>query len=177
MQPITIVYDGLCHLCSGSIAWIARRVDDRVHFVPVQSDEGAEALKALGLNALDPESFLVVKDGQCLQKSTAVIAALNVVGGGWKMVAWLLGLLPRSIADRIYDWVAANRYKWFENARRVLCPGRKATLDKNDGVHRIVESRPCLALARRRGFCCSVERPGADDVRLEQVEEFSTTDG
>ncbi len=119
MQAITIVFDGLCHLCSGSMAWIARRVDARVRFVPVQSDEGAEALKAVGLNALDPESFLVVKDGQCLQKSTAVIAALNVVGGGWKMAALLLGMLPRSIADRIYDWVAANRYKWF--GKRATC--------------------------------------------------------
>jgi predicted DCC family thiol-disulfide oxidoreductase YuxK len=119
MQAITIVYDGLCHLCSGSMTWIARRVNGRVRFVPAQSDEGAEALKAVGLNALDPESFLVVKDGHCLQKSTAVIAALNVVGGGWKMAALLLGLLPRSIADRIYDWVAANRYKWF--GKRTTC--------------------------------------------------------
>jgi predicted DCC family thiol-disulfide oxidoreductase YuxK len=119
MQAITIVYDGLCHLCSGSMAWIARRVDARVRFVPVQSDEGTQALKAVRLNALDPESFLVVKDDHCLQKSTAVIAALNVVGGGWKIAAWLLGLLPRSIADRSYDWVAANRYRWF--GKRTTC--------------------------------------------------------
>jgi predicted DCC family thiol-disulfide oxidoreductase YuxK len=122
MQPITIVYDGLCHLCSGSVAWIARRVDDRVRFVPAQSEEGAEALKAVGLNALDPESFLVVKDGQSLQKTTAVIAALNVVGGGWKIAALLLRLLPRSIADKIYDWVAANRYKWFGKRATCLVP-------------------------------------------------------
>ena len=123
MQAITIVYDGLCHLCSGSMAWVARRVDDRVRFVPVQSDEGAEALKAVGLNALDPESFLAVKDGQCLQKSTAVIAALNVVGGGWEMAALLLGLLPHAIADRIYDWIAGNRYKWFGRRATGFVPG------------------------------------------------------
>jgi Domain of unknown function (DUF4166)/DCC1-like thiol-disulfide oxidoreductase len=38
--PVTIVYDGLCHLCSGSVAWIARRVDDRVRFVPVHHAKG-----------------------------------------------------------------------------------------------------------------------------------------
>lgn len=38
--PVTIVYDGLCHLCSGSVAWIARRVDHRVRFVHAQSGEG-----------------------------------------------------------------------------------------------------------------------------------------
>ena len=76
-------------------------------------------MKAVGLNALDPESFLVVKNGRCLQKSTAVIAALNVVGGGWKAAAFLLGLLPYSIADGIYGWVAASRYKWF--GKRATC--------------------------------------------------------
>jgi predicted DCC family thiol-disulfide oxidoreductase YuxK len=116
---VTIVYDGLCHLCSSSVAWIARRVGDAVRFVPVQSAEGADALKAAGLNALDPESFLVVKDGQSLQESRAVVAVLQVVGGGWKAAALLLRLLPRPAADRIYGFVAANRYKWF--GRRTTC--------------------------------------------------------
>jgi predicted DCC family thiol-disulfide oxidoreductase YuxK len=116
---VTIVYDGLCHLCSSSVAWIARRVDDGVRFVPAQSAEGVEALRAAGLNALDPESFLVVKDGQSLQKSGAVITVLHVIGGGWKAAALLLRLLPRPAADRIYGWTAANRYKWF--GRRATC--------------------------------------------------------
>jgi predicted DCC family thiol-disulfide oxidoreductase YuxK len=116
---VTIVYDGMCHLCSGSMAWIARRVDRRVRFVPAQSEEGAGALKAVGLDALNPTSFLVMENGRFLQKSTAVIAILHVVGGGWKMAAWLLGLLPTSVANKIYDWVAANRYRWF--GRRQSC--------------------------------------------------------
>jgi predicted DCC family thiol-disulfide oxidoreductase YuxK len=117
---ITIVYDGMCHLCSSSIAWIARRVAaDRVEFTPVQSAEGAEALKAAGLNMLDPKSFIVVSNGRSLLKSAAVIAALNKVGGIWRPIAWLLKLLPVSFADKVYDWVATNRYKWF--GRRETC--------------------------------------------------------
>ncbi len=49
-----------------------------------------------------------------------------------------------------------------ENARRVLCPGRKATLDKNDGVHRIVESRPedgCCLISDRVQNLAQI-RPG-----------------
>jgi predicted DCC family thiol-disulfide oxidoreductase YuxK len=116
---VTIVYDGFCHLCSSSVAWIARRVDDRVCFVPAQSGEGVGALRAAGLNELDPESFLVLKDGQSLQKSRAVIAVLQVVGGGWKTAAVLLGLLPPPAADKIYGWIATNRYRWF--GKRTTC--------------------------------------------------------
>jgi predicted DCC family thiol-disulfide oxidoreductase YuxK len=66
----TIVYDGMCHLCSGSITWMARRVPAHsVQFIPVQSAEGAQALRAVGLNTLDPESFLVVSNRQYLAKA------------------------------------------------------------------------------------------------------------
>jgi predicted DCC family thiol-disulfide oxidoreductase YuxK len=65
------------------------------------------------------DAVLVVAHGRSLQKSAAVIAVLNSVGGGWKLAALLLGLLPRSIADKIYDWIAAHRYQWF--GRRDTC--------------------------------------------------------
>ena len=117
---LSIVYDGFCHLCSGSVAWIARRVpENSVSFVPLQSRKGSEALQAAGIDALDPESFLVIQDGVFLQRTAAVIAVLRVIGGGWKIAALILGVLPARCADRLYLWVARNRYKWF--GRRDVC--------------------------------------------------------
>ena len=118
--PTVIIYDGMCHLCSGSMAWLAHRVsEDRLKFTPVQSAEGTKALQSAGLNELDPSSFLLLSGGRVLQKSRAVIAALRLVGGLWKALAWALSLLPLSFADRLYDWVANNRYNWF--GRRDTC--------------------------------------------------------
>jgi predicted DCC family thiol-disulfide oxidoreductase YuxK len=118
--PITIVYDGMCHLCSGSMAWMARRVAaEQVRFVPVQSEEGAAALKSAKLDALNPQSFLVIENGLAVQKTQAVIILLKTVGGKWKLIAQFLHLLPRMLTDKLYDWVAANRYKWF--GRRESC--------------------------------------------------------
>jgi predicted DCC family thiol-disulfide oxidoreductase YuxK len=124
VQPVTIVFDGMCHLCSGSVAWIARRVDREVRFVPAQVDEGARALEAAGLDALDPASFLVVQEGRSLQNSAAVVAVLDVIGGGWKIAAWLLRLLPQRAADAVYGIVAANRYKWFGRRETCFLPRR-----------------------------------------------------
>jgi predicted DCC family thiol-disulfide oxidoreductase YuxK len=118
--PTVIIYDGMCHLCSGSMSWLAHRVPkDRLEFTPVQSAEGAKALQSAGLNEFDPSSFLLVSRGRVLQKSRAVMATLRLVGGLWKALAWALNLLPLSFADRLYDWVANNRYKWF--GRRDTC--------------------------------------------------------
>jgi predicted DCC family thiol-disulfide oxidoreductase YuxK len=129
-RQTTVAYDGLCHLCSGSVAWIARRADDRVRFAPVQSGEGANALKAAGLDALDPASFLIVTEGRPLQKTAAVIAVLDIVGAAWKPAALLLGLLPRSIADKVYDWIAAHRYKWFGKRDTCFIPRRGRERDQ-----------------------------------------------
>ena len=118
--PTEVIYDGMCHLCSRSMAWLAHRVpEDRLRFMPVQSAEGAKALQSAGLNEFDPSSFLLVSRGRVLQKSRAVIATLYLVGGLWKALAWVLKLLPMSFADRLYDWVANNRYNWF--GRRDTC--------------------------------------------------------
>ena len=115
---VTVVYDGLCRVCSASVAFVARRVDG-ARFVPVQSGEGAAALTEAGLDAFDPESFLVIVDGRPLLKSRAVIAVLTAAGGGWKAAARLISLVPAPVADRIYAVVAANRYRWF--GRRTTC--------------------------------------------------------
>ena len=115
---ITVVYDGLCRLCGGWMAAVAGRLDG-ARFVPVQSAEGAAALTDAGLDALDPESFLVVLDGRPLQKSRAVIALCEAAGGGWKVAARVLALLPPRTADRVYALIAANRYRWF--GRRTTC--------------------------------------------------------
>jgi hypothetical protein len=45
--PTVIIYDGMCHLCSGSMARLAHRVpEDRLSFMPVQSAEGAHGTPA-----------------------------------------------------------------------------------------------------------------------------------
>lgn len=56
-----IRYDRVRRLRGGSMAWLARRVDGRIRFVPAQSGEARPPpLQDAGINALDPESFVYV---------------------------------------------------------------------------------------------------------------------
>jgi len=98
---------------AGSCIWISSAINADSHplFPALARDE---------VNTeRNRDAVPVVAHGRSLQKSAAVIAVLNSVGGGWKLAALLLGLLPRSIADKIYDWIAAHRYQWF--GRRDTC--------------------------------------------------------
>ena len=50
-----------------------------------------------------------------------MIAILHTLGGLWRLVAALLRILPRSIVDSGYDFVASRRYRWF-GRREESCP-------------------------------------------------------
>ena len=43
---------------------------------------------------------------------------LTAFGGAWRLVA-LFRLVPHLLRDRLYRWIARNRYRWF--GRREAC--------------------------------------------------------
>jgi predicted DCC family thiol-disulfide oxidoreductase YuxK len=45
-------------------------------------------------------------------RSTGALAALDAVGGVWRLVSWLR-IVPAPLRDAVYRVVAANRYRWF----------------------------------------------------------------
>lgn len=58
----------------------------------------------------------VVRDKAVYLRSEAVRVALQEIGGVASLGALLLKLTPFPIRDRLYRWVAKNRYRWFGKA-------------------------------------------------------------
>jgi predicted DCC family thiol-disulfide oxidoreductase YuxK len=50
-----------------------------------------------------------------------MVHILSRLGGGWKIAAGVLTLIPRPLRDAGYDFVAATRYRVF-GKRDELCP-------------------------------------------------------
>ena len=46
---------------------------------------------------------------------------LRELGGPWRIPA-ALGALPRGIGDRLYDFVARRRYRWFGKQDTCMVP-------------------------------------------------------
>jgi predicted DCC family thiol-disulfide oxidoreductase YuxK len=70
---------------------------------------------------LDPENYetnLLLIDGMPLAKSEGSIRLAVGLGFPWSL-AGILGVLPRRIADMLYDWLARNRFRIF--GRRETC--------------------------------------------------------
>lgn len=116
-----ILFDGVCLLCSGWVAFvIARDPAARFRFLAIQTPAGRRAAASLGIDAEAPESNAVVLGGQGLFKADAAIALLaSLPGWGWVR---LLRAFPRPLRDWGYDRVAKNRYRIFGRTESCMLP-------------------------------------------------------
>lgn len=113
------LFDGVCNLCSGSVAIVLKLDRDGViRFTPIQSPYGRQLAAAHGIDPDNPASFLFLDGGRALQKTAAIGALLRRLKRPWR---WLAGIdrLPRGPADAVYDWLAANRYRLL--GRKAVC--------------------------------------------------------
>jgi len=110
-QKPRIYFDGVCHLCNGFVDAIIQRDRQAVfQFAPIQGETAAQALTAEERGRL--ESVILIDKGQKYFRSEAILRSLILLGGIYKI--FFLGfLIPEFLRDKLYAWVAKNRYAWF----------------------------------------------------------------
>ena len=112
-----LLYDGVCGLCNRVVQFTLRHDHrDVFRFAALQSELAERVLARHGEAASDLNSVYVVlgiRDAgeQLLARSEAVIYLFRTLGGGWKALAAIYGLLPRRVRDLLYNMVARNRYR------------------------------------------------------------------
>jgi len=117
-QPL-IVFDGVCHLCTGFVRFVVRR-DRRAlfQFLPAQSPRGEALYARLGLKSGDWDSNLLVLECRVYTELDAFIEVTRRFGGLWRLIP-VLYAVPRSLRDWLYNRIARNRYRWF--GKRDVC--------------------------------------------------------
>ena len=129
--PITVFYDGHCGLCHGVVRFLIARdpTGEKFDFAPLQGDYCAAAITQSDRQRL-PDSLVVRTDeGRLLVKSCAVLYVLKRVGGAWRAIGIILGILPTSLTDLGYDGVARMRRRLFSTPANT-CPLVPANLQK-----------------------------------------------
>lgn len=120
-RPV-IVFDGVCVLCNGWVRFLLR-YDKHAHFrfAAMQTANGRSLLLKHGMDPDDPVSFLLVEAGRAWSDTDAIIRVVAELGGLWRM-AVALRAVPRPLRDRMYRWLARNRYRWFGRHESCLLP-------------------------------------------------------
>lgn len=122
MEPPVIIFDGVCNLCNASVNFIiARDPEARFRFTSAQSDAGSALQERYGIDAVGEATFILIKKGKAYTKSDAAIQIARELGGGWKLLS-CAGIIPRPLRDRLYAFVAKNRYRWFGKKEECMLP-------------------------------------------------------
>jgi GMP synthase-like glutamine amidotransferase/predicted DCC family thiol-disulfide oxidoreductase YuxK len=121
-----IFFDGYCGLCNGFVDFMMAR-DPKVvfRFAPLQGEtanarvpEDAVPYDAPG----DPRSIVFWESYRIHRRSDAVLRALPLLGGVWKLTV-VLRVIPRPLRDLVYDFIARHRYRWFGRRETCRLPG------------------------------------------------------
>jgi predicted DCC family thiol-disulfide oxidoreductase YuxK len=105
-----LLYDGSCGLCHRSVRMV------------LAEDASGTAFTFTPLPGSDQASVIVqTDDGRTLTKSDAVIHILGRLGGLWRVIGSVFGLVPRAVRDVGYDFVARVRYRIFGKTKDA-CP-------------------------------------------------------
>ncbi len=111
-----VVIDGDCSFCQWASRLLKRICWDGLQIIPLSS-VSPEIQKTWEPNpAWAIDSIKVISNGRLFIKSEAVAQVL--MRAKWfAQPLRLLFLLPTRLLDRMYDWVARNRYLWGKGTR------------------------------------------------------------
>lgn len=117
-KKVILLFDGVCNLCNYWVSFLMKRdKKEQFLFVPLRSEEGKEWIVKYKIPK-ETDSIIVIAENRIYLESEAVIKIIGYLQIPWKWFQ-LLRIIPLNIRDKIYQWVAQNRFKWF--GRRKTC--------------------------------------------------------
>lgn len=121
-----VLYDGVCGLCNAATQFILARDRRGVFdFASLQSATGRSWLERFGRKPDNLDTFAIVTNYQTrpaiLDKSSAALMAARALGAPWSWMA-VFKVLPQALRDRVYDFIARHRYRWFGKYDTCLIP-------------------------------------------------------
>jgi predicted DCC family thiol-disulfide oxidoreductase YuxK len=120
-EPVLVLFDGDCSLCSASVNFIIDRDPAaRFRFASQQSAFGQQVLaKYRQPNLLS--TVVVIDRGRAYARSAAVLRIARNLPWPWPALQ-LGAVIPRPVADWLYERVAMNRYRLFGRAATCRMP-------------------------------------------------------
>lgn len=114
-----VIFDEVCVLCENSVRFIIQRdKQGQFKFAAAQSASGMALQKRYAIDAMQSNTMVLIKRDKVYTASDAALEIAKDLDGLWSMFS-VLRVVPRSLRDRVYLFIANNRYTWF--GRKTHC--------------------------------------------------------
>jgi predicted DCC family thiol-disulfide oxidoreductase YuxK len=116
-----ILFDGVCNLCSASVQFVLRHNSKKdIRFASLQSDVGQKLLGKF-LPSQEIKTIVFIRNGEVFVKSDAALELCKELNGLYP-IFHVYKVVPKSIRDGIYNFIAQNRYRWFGKREECWMP-------------------------------------------------------
>lgn len=121
-----ILFDGVCNLCNAAVTFVIKKdKKDQFYFASLQNQVGKSLLDHYTIDPAKTDSIiLITTDKKVYTKSTAALYIARDLGGWIKALYFFIGI-PQFFRDKIYDFIAKNRYRWFGRKQQCMLPSPK----------------------------------------------------
>ncbi len=120
-MPI-LLFDGHCNLCNAWVQYVVKRDSARtIRFASLQSGAGRRLLEEHKIDANYIDSLVLFEEERFSVSSNAALRTLSYFDG-WERHLIFLSVVPRSLRDLVYRFIAKNRYKWFGRREQCMVP-------------------------------------------------------
>lgn len=117
-----VLFDGVCNLCNSAILFIIKRdKKDRFRFAPLDSDIGKELLSQHHMDSSKIDSIVLISGDSAFAKADAALNISKHLTHLWPLL-YGFKIIPSFISNKIYDFIARNRYKWFGKKESCMIP-------------------------------------------------------
>lgn len=117
-----ILFDGVCNFCNGWVNFVIRNdARDHFKFAPLQSETAVRMLEKNNIDPAATDSVVLIEDEKAYLFSDAALRIAKGLGGIYSLV-YVLIVIPGSIRDAVYKFIAKNRYNWFGRSEQCMLP-------------------------------------------------------
>jgi len=117
-----VLFDGVCNLCESSVQTIIKKdTRGKFRFASLQSEVGQAYLRKFNRPTQDLDTVILVEGDQYYTKSSAALRIIRGFKGLWPLMYGFM-IVPKFIRDKVYSYIAKNRYKWYGKKDHCMMP-------------------------------------------------------
>jgi len=118
-----ILFDGVCNLCNSTIQRIIKRdTNDVFRFAALQSEVGKKLISERNIDTQKVDSIIFIDPGVAYYFKSKAALQIGQHLKGYRTLSYFLTLIPNSLRNIVYDYIAKNRYQWYGKKDQCMVP-------------------------------------------------------